>query len=373
MDRRAPLATVGIGAQMLSVHPFTTWDAYQSQPLEDRHRPGSPNPLFLPLSPQSHKGSSGRIGILGGSAQYTGAPYYAAMAALHAGADLAYVFTATEASLPIKCYSPELMVLPVYTASEFDAAAAQARRKQQLETGLCVPLSTDDPRNSAVATAKDEEATRLVDDLVNSVAPYLDRLHCLVIGPGLGRCPLVMEGVARLVLLAQSKGVPLVLDADALFLLSQDGYQDLLNRNSDGRPYPAVVTPNVVEYGRLAAAGVDLSSAVVVRKGAEDLISVGDNPSLNYCCTEEGGWKRSGGIGDVLAGTMATFLAWQAILNPASQEDWPVACWAACCAVRRATRAAFAEQRRAMTAPDVLRHLGGAIRGMEGDGKAEDK
>ena len=74
----------------------------------------------LPLSADSHKGSSGRVGVLGGSARYTGAPYYAAMAALKAGSDLAFVFCAQEASLPIKCYSPELMVAPVYSATDFD-------------------------------------------------------------------------------------------------------------------------------------------------------------------------------------------------------------------------------------------------------------
>ena len=72
---------------------------------------------ILPLSSSSHKGSSGRIGILGGSERYTGAPYYASMASLRVGADLAFCFCAQEAALPIKSYSPELMVLPVYSAA----------------------------------------------------------------------------------------------------------------------------------------------------------------------------------------------------------------------------------------------------------------
>ena len=75
---------------------------------------------ILPLSSDSHKGSSGRIGVLGGCAQYTGAPYYAAMSSLKTGSDLAFVFCAQEASIPIKCYSPELMVAPVYNAKDFD-------------------------------------------------------------------------------------------------------------------------------------------------------------------------------------------------------------------------------------------------------------
>lgn len=76
---------------------------------------------LVPLSPTSYKGSSGRVGILGGSARYTGAPYYAGMASLKVGADLAFVFCAEEASIPIKTYSPELMVAPVYSAKKFNA------------------------------------------------------------------------------------------------------------------------------------------------------------------------------------------------------------------------------------------------------------
>ena len=75
---------------------------------------------ILPLTSEAYKGSSGRIGVLGGSERYTGAPYYAGMAALHVGSDLAFVFCAQEAALAIKSYSPELMVAPVYSAKEFN-------------------------------------------------------------------------------------------------------------------------------------------------------------------------------------------------------------------------------------------------------------
>lgn len=52
----------------------------------------------------------GRVGVFGGSEDYTGAPYFASMAALRTGADLTYVFTAEEAAPALKGYSPELMV-----------------------------------------------------------------------------------------------------------------------------------------------------------------------------------------------------------------------------------------------------------------------
>ncbi len=106
-------------------HPnFLSWD--------DAKHIAIPN-CIMPLSPTSHKGSSGRIGVIGGSARYTGAPYYAAMAALQVGADLVNVFCAEEAALPIKCYSPELMVVPVYPAKEFDQIVIQQEQGSEME------------------------------------------------------------------------------------------------------------------------------------------------------------------------------------------------------------------------------------------------
>ena len=50
--------------------------------------------------------------MVGGSQAYTGAPYYAAASALRSGSDLAHIFCPIEALIPIKCYSPELIVHP---------------------------------------------------------------------------------------------------------------------------------------------------------------------------------------------------------------------------------------------------------------------
>lgn len=67
-----------------------------------------------PLLETEHKGSMGRIGVIGGSKDFSGAPYYAAVSALKFGADLSWVYCSKSASLPIKSYSPELMVTPFY-------------------------------------------------------------------------------------------------------------------------------------------------------------------------------------------------------------------------------------------------------------------
>ena len=72
--------------------------------------------LFKSLLPKlevtKHKGENGKVGVCGGSKDYTGAPFYAAVSALKSGSDLAHVFCTEEASIPIKCYSPELIVHP---------------------------------------------------------------------------------------------------------------------------------------------------------------------------------------------------------------------------------------------------------------------
>lgn len=56
--------------------------------------------------PRLYKGAAGRIAIVGGSREYTGAPYYAAMAALRGGAELATVYCHADAAPAIKAYSP---------------------------------------------------------------------------------------------------------------------------------------------------------------------------------------------------------------------------------------------------------------------------
>jgi ATP-dependent NAD(P)H-hydrate dehydratase len=291
------------------------------------------NKCILPLSSTSHKGSSGRIAVLGGSAVYTGAPYYAAMASLQTGADLAYIFTAQEAVTAIKCYSPELMVAPVYSATEFSNCDTSS-----------------------------ESAQRLVDNMVQQVTERMSRLHCLVIGPGLGRCPLVFKAVAKIILSAREHNLFLILDADALYMLSLSEYRNIIQGYDK-----VVLTPNVVEYERLFADGDTsddasdaFASAVFVTKGKHDGIH-GAKPMV---CEEEGGLKRSGGIGDVLAGTLSTLCAWHVILkdrNVATEADLPLSCWTACCFIKRATKRAFDSKRRSMTAPDVLDELGPSI------------
>ena len=69
--------------------------------------------VIPPLIFDIHKGEAGRIGVVGGSEEYTGAPIFASMAAFRTGADLVHVFCTKNAAIPIKSYSPDLIVHPL--------------------------------------------------------------------------------------------------------------------------------------------------------------------------------------------------------------------------------------------------------------------
>lgn len=158
--------------------------------------------LLVPsLSEPKHKGQDGRIGIVGGSLEYSGAPFFAGMSALRTGADLVHIFCCKEASTPIKSFSPELIVHPVLDESN----------------GL------------------------------NLIEPWLERLHVILIGPGLGRDVKVFETVSKLIRKCRELSKPLVVDADGLFLVGQN--PDLIKN------YPGLVlTPNAMEFTRLVKA-----------------------------------------------------------------------------------------------------------------------
>ncbi|XP_058464057.1 ATP-dependent (S)-NAD(P)H-hydrate dehydratase isoform X2 [Malaya genurostris] len=73
------------GAHRLFIRQITMSE--NKPPLLERARNIVPG-----LEPGRHKGQAGRIGVVGGSMEYTGAPYFAAISALKVGADLVHVF-----------------------------------------------------------------------------------------------------------------------------------------------------------------------------------------------------------------------------------------------------------------------------------------
>lgn len=262
------------------------------------------------LTNDLHKGQSGRIGIFGGSPDYTGAPYFAAISALKVGADLVHVFCCAGAAIPIKSYSPELMVHPVL----------------------------DDP-----------------NDPMKLIEPWLERLHVLVIGPGLGRDPTVLSTIRQLITVCRDLKKPLVLDADALFLISQD--------LSIIENYPgAILTPNVVEFSRIF--GQDDyakklneigSSVTILKKGFADTIYSGSNKTDDMVTVQGGNGRRCGGQGDVLSGCTAIFYAWAIQAN--DSEPATTACVGASYLVKKLNTTAFGYKKRSMTVTDMIEYI----------------
>ena len=130
------------------------------------------------------------------------------------------------------------------------------------------------------------------------------RVGALLVGPGLGRED------RRALGLAIGSDRPLVIDGDALHLLSLDM---LAMRNA-----PAILTPHSGEFdalfGSLLGSKIDrtraaaaLARSVVIHKGADTVIAAPDGR-----VAVAGGastWLSTAGTGDVLAGVVAALLA----------------------------------------------------------------
>ena len=128
----------------------------------------------------------------------------------------------------------------------------------------------------------------------------------------------MQDTCAQVITAARKQNMPFVLDADGLNLAQVQpelvqGYRE------------CILTPNVVEFGRLckskgiSAEGLEggkaaekLSNAfggvTIIQKGPKDYIS---NGQRTFVSDVEGGLKRSGGQGDTLTGSLATFLGWR--------------------------------------------------------------
>ncbi|CEP62063.1 NADHX dehydratase LALA0_S04e06920g [Lachancea lanzarotensis] len=290
-----------------------------------------------PLSPEFHKGQCGRVCIIGGCEDYTGAPYFSAHSAALFGADLTHVMCELNAAPVIKSYTPNLMVHPYL-------------------------------RESGAGTAP-----------MDKIQGLLDRMHVCVVGPGLGRDRAMLDSIVDVLeyLAYKHKGeTPVILDADGLFLISDESYSDkvceVLRAFKPGR---LVLTPNVVEFQRIknrfgCESGAELASklkCVVVQKGSEDKIWYNDSVLE---CSAKGTNKRVGGQGDTLTGIIATMLAFSRatydfkIWEPTERLEWfdlaVLSCYIGSSVTRECARLAYEKHGRAMQTTDVNDRVGDA-------------
>ena len=101
--------------------------------------------------------------------------------------------------------------------------------------------------------SKNLAKTESAESITSEVVSMLSRLHVIVIGPGLGRDELMQNTCAQVIQEARKQGIPFVLDADGLYLAQTR--PELVDGCTE-----CILTPNVVEFGRLAKAkGVDVN------------------------------------------------------------------------------------------------------------------
>ena len=230
-----------------------------------------------------------------------------------------------------------------------------------------------------------------------SVIEMLPRLHVLVIGPGLGREDLMQSTCEKVITEAKKQNLPFVLDADGLNLVNMN--PDLVKGYRE-----CILTPNVVEFGRLAKAlGVEiphthddlksnqntdeetcakvaraLGGVVVIQKGAKDVIS---NGTQTLVCDLEGGRKRSGGQGDTLTGSLGTLLAyrkayldkiWDVEGEMSAEELLMVVAFGGASITRECSRLAFKKNGRSLQASDLTENVTVSFENLIGE-KEESK
>ncbi len=229
-----------------------------------------------PRTEESHKGTYGRVLVVGGSVCMSGAAYFAAKAAYRTGAGLVQILTHKDNRVILQTQLPEA-ILSTYG-----------------------------------------------DDVEKDKERILDAVSCadvIVVGVGLGQSD---EAKKLLRMVLSGADVPLVIDADALNLLAKHGeLWELISA-------PAIVTPHPLEMARLCRMDVSvierdrLSAAVnfsekyaliCVLKGHNTIVSdgteargLGDKHTV-YLNHSGNSGMATGGSGDVLSGVIAALVA----------------------------------------------------------------
>jgi ATP-dependent NAD(P)H-hydrate dehydratase len=95
----------------------------------------------------------------------------------------------------------------------------------------------------------------------------------------------------------------------------------------------------------------------IMKKGNVDIISNGIQTIENEMT---GCFKRCGGIGDILTGTLGTFVFWTNAQSSANQTELPpnlLACYAASALVKESSRRAFKKHHRSLLAVDIIEEI----------------
>ncbi len=261
-----------------------TWldDAWQNlNPQTPILLDSSQFPDMEALQVDGHKGSHGRICMMAGSPGMGGAAVLATRAAISGGAGLLRLV------IPRDLYAAVLNAVPTALIE-------------------CLPEDTD-------------RQTAFFEEQLQGQAAVL-------VGPGMGTADPTRPDLFEFVITAVRSAKRLILDADALNLLSlpenrKRAKEALVSRVADGLE-PAILTPHPGEAGRLLGEDAELAltdrlraahrlaeywSSIVVLKGAGTVV-VSPINSQTYINTSGNPGLGKGGSGDLLAGLILAYL-----------------------------------------------------------------
>ncbi len=192
----------------------------------------------------------------------------------------------------------------------------------------------------------DDMTTPVSHAIVRSKGRDFERARAVLVGPGLGRNGHARGRLAE----ALGAGLPVVADADALWLIAQ--------ASGSGFPTPAIMTPHEGEFAHLfgdlpgnkldrTRAAARQSGSVMVHKGPDTVVAAPDGRAV--IAPPASSWLSTAGTGDVLAGLCAARLA-------VTGDPFRAACeavWLHGEAARRAGAAFIAD--------DLVRQVGPAL------------
>jgi NAD(P)H-hydrate epimerase len=220
-------------------------------------------PLLHKREKDSHKGTYGHALLIAGSTGKTGAALLASEACLRSGVGLLTTHLPKAAMLPLQVYLPEAMI------------------------------SVDESENCF------------------SQVPDLQSYNAIGVGPGLGKAEETVNALKHLI---QEARVPMVLDADALNIISEN--KDLLS----ALPENTIITPHVKEFERLFGECKDKQQRlelqrvmaqkfkiIIVLKGAGTTTMLPDGRCFVNSTGNPG--MATAGSGDVLTGIILSLLA----------------------------------------------------------------
>lgn len=216
-----------------------------------------------------HKATFGRVGVIAGSLGMVGAALHSAMAAYECGCGLVSIFADKDVALVCQTLAPDIMVyVNKYGPETLDLLAKEA------------------------------------------LNDFLKDKDVLVLGPGLSKSKYAHEICLYII---NNFDKPIILDADALNIISQYDKADLKN---------CILTPHIGEAARLLRCGAnevsqnlfesakkmsDLTEATVVIKG--NISVTYDTDGYSYINTKGNASLAKGGSGDVLSGIIAALVS----------------------------------------------------------------